>query len=165
MPSITLARATPRDIAFIMECERRPGYERLVGRWPEEQHASAMAEADFIYLIGSADGEPGGFVILRDRFLGFPNLYLKRIAVHEADAGFGRALLATVADWVFSNTEIHRFWLEVIESNARAAHVYRALGWCEEGRVREAFVEPDGTRGSYIQMSLLRPEWQARSMA
>jgi len=162
MLPITLARATARDISFIMACERRPGYERLVGRWPEEQHATTMVGTDFIYLIGTAGSEPGGFVILHDRFLGFPNLYLKRIAVHDADRGFGSALLDAVTDWVFGNTETHRFWLEVVEANARAAHVYRALGWREEGRAREAFVEPDGSRGSYIQMSLLRPEWQAR---
>jgi RimJ/RimL family protein N-acetyltransferase len=161
MKAMTLARATAHDISFIMACERRPDYERLVGRWPEAQHIATMAEPDFIYLVGSADGERRGFVILHDRFLGFPNLYLKRVAVHDANRGFGRVLLAAVTDWVFANTETHRFWLEVVETNTRAAHVYRSLGWREEGCVREAFVEPDGTRGSYIQMSLLRPEWQA----
>jgi diamine N-acetyltransferase len=159
MPPITLARANPRDIPFIMECERRPGYERQVGRWAEEQHAAIMADPEFIYLTGRAPGGSGGFVILHDRFLGFPNLYLKRIAVHDADTGFGRPFLAAVTAWVFANTETHRFWLEVVETNTRAAHVYGSLGWKEEGRVREAFVEPDGTRGSYIQMSILRHEW------
>ena len=73
MSPIALARATARDIPFIMECERRPGYEQFVGRWPEEQHAATMADPDFIYLIGSTQRESGGFVILHDRFLGFPN--------------------------------------------------------------------------------------------
>ncbi len=164
MVPIELIRASGRDIPFIMACERRPDYERLVGRWPEGQHAATMADADFHYLIGvDAERSPKGFVILRDRFLGFPNLYLKRIAVHDAGRGFGTSLLAAVMDWVFMRTETHRFWLEVVETNTRAAHVYRSLGWIEEGRAREAFVEPDGTRGSYLQMSILRPEWLARA--
>ena len=163
MVSIALARATARDIPFIMECERRPGYEQFVGRWSEEHHAATMADPDFLYLIGSAKGEPRGFVILHDRFLGFPNLYLKRIAVHDAGSGSGQPFLAAVTDWVFANTETHRFWLEAIDTNPRAIHVYRSLGWQEEGRVREAFAYPDGSRGTYIQMSLLRPEWHARS--
>ena len=165
MSSIGLARATARDIAFIMECERRPGYERFVGRWDADEHGRTMADPDFIYLVGSAHGKPVGFAILHDRFLGFPNLYLKRIAVHEAGSGFGKPFLAAVTAWVFANTGTHRFWLEVIDTNPRAIHVYASSGWQEEGRVREAFAYPDGSRGSYIQMSLLRPEWLARSVA
>jgi len=161
---IDLVRASHADIPFIMACERRPGYARFVGRWPEEQHAATLHDPDFTYLLGlDAVGCRKGFVILRDRFLGFPNLYLKRIAVHNADQGFGKLFLCAVMNWVFTQTETHRFWLEVIETNTRAAHVYRSLGWIEEGKVREAFVEPDGTRGSYFQMSILRPEWLARA--
>lgn len=161
--SIELIRASLADIPFIMACERRPGYERLVGRWPEKQHAATLRDPEFTYLLGlDAACNPKGFVILRNRFLDFPNLYLKRIAVHDADNGFGKPFLASVTDWVFGKTDTHRFWLEVVETNTRAAHVYRSLGWVKEGKVREAFVEPDGTRGSYFQMSILRPEWQAR---
>jgi diamine N-acetyltransferase len=164
--NIDLIRASHPDIPFIMACERRPGYERLVGRWPEEQHAATMRDPDFTYLLGADAGRnPQGFAILRDRFLGFPNLYLKRVAVHDAERGFGSRFLDAVMDWVFSETETHRFWLEVVETNARAAHVYRSLGWIEEGKVREAFVEADGMRGSYLQMSILRPEWEARRQA
>src|ERR1041385_1719327 len=159
---IELTRAKERDIPFIMACERRPGYHGLVGCWPEEQHTATMHDGDFTYLLGVADRSPRGFVILRDRFLGFPNLYLKRIAVHGAGMGFGKPFLAAVMKWVFNRTDTHRFWLEVVETNTRAAHVYRSLGWTQEGKVREAFVEPDGTRGSYLQMSILRPEWEAR---
>ena len=83
--------------------------------------------------------------------------------MHDAGNGFGRPFLAAVTDWVFANTDAHRFWLEVIDNNPRALHVYDSLGWQTEGRVREAFAYPDGSRGSCIQMSLLRPEWQQRS--
>ena len=44
-------------------------------------------------------------MILRDRCLGFPNLYLKRIAVHDADEGFEKPFLAAVMDWVFTQTD------------------------------------------------------------
>ena len=165
MLPIALARGAPRDIPFIMACERRPGYERQVGRWPEDRHAATMADPEFIYLVGSANGEPRGFAILRDRFPGFANLYLKRIAVHDAERDFGWPFLAAVTDWVFANTDARRFWLEVMESNTRAAHVYTSLGWKEERRVRETFMEPDGSHSPCIQvhMSLLKPDWQARS--
>ena len=90
------------------------------------------------------------------------NLYLKRFVVCETDRGHGRAILRLLNDWVFAHTDTHRFWLEVVEDNPRARHLYEALGFVVEGRVREGYAEPDGTRGSFLQMSLLRPEWETR---
>jgi RimJ/RimL family protein N-acetyltransferase len=156
---ITLTRATERDIAFIMEYERRPGYEALVGRWSEEQHKATLKDDNWLTLVGADEtGTHRGFVLLRDFTAGSDSLYLKRIAVRDAERGFGKALLSAVTDWVFANTGFHRFWLEVIENNSRARHVYASLGWHEEGLVREAFQRPDGSRGSYIQMSILKYE-------
>ncbi|HTT99315.1 MAG TPA: GNAT family protein [Rhizomicrobium sp.] len=161
--SITLRPAEPSDIAFIMACERRPGYDRFVGRWPEEKHARWMADEAFTYLIGSDERGDAGFVILYDSWLRPENLYLKRIAVHDAEKGNGRRLLAAVQDWVFANTNVHRFWLEVVEHNARARHVYRSMGWTEEGIVREAYFDDQtGERRSFVQMSILKPEWLNR---
>jgi len=154
-----LRRASEADIPFIMACERRPGYEPFVGRWAEDKHRAMLNDANFIYHIGSCEGVPAGFTILRDLTGDSDSLYLKRIAVHDSGAGHGRAVLAATTDWVFGETRFHRFWLEVVEANERARRMYLGLGWVEEGRVREAFANPDGTRGSYVQMSVLKPEW------
>src|ERR1700741_3248645 len=157
---ITLRPADPSDIAFIMACERRPDYEHFVGRWPEEKHRAVMADKEFRYLVAEADGAPLGFAILHSTWLRPQNLYLKRLAVHDADKGHGKKVLAAVTGWVFSETDTERFWLEVVEGNPRARHVYRALGWAEEGIVREAYFEDrTGERGSFVQMSILKREW------
>jgi RimJ/RimL family protein N-acetyltransferase len=161
--SITLRPAEPSDIPFIMACERRPGYEPFVGRWPDEKHARWMADAEFTYLIGSDAGGDIGFAILHESWLRPENLYLKRIAVHDAEKGSGKRLLAALHDWVFANTNAHRFWLEVVEHNVRARHVYESMGWREEGRAREAYLDNEtGRRGSFVQMSILKPEWLKR---
>src|SRR6059058_3085392 len=107
MKAMTLARAAARDIFFIMACERRPDYQRLVGRWPEAAH--------------SHDGRAGLHLSrrkcrwraqrLRDFARSLSRLSLKRVAVHDANRGFGRVLLAAVTGWIFANTETHRFWL------------------------------------------------------
>ncbi|HEX4859659.1 MAG TPA: GNAT family N-acetyltransferase [Rhizomicrobium sp.] len=158
---ITLRPATLSDIAFIMACERRPGYEHFVGRWAEEKHRAVMADKDFRYLVAHEDKTPLGFVILHSTWLRPQNLYLKRIAVHDADKGHGKRVLAAVTDWVFAETDTERFWLEVVEANPRARHVYRALGWAEEGIVRDAyFDDATGARGSFVQMSILKTEWK-----
>lgn len=160
--SVTLRPAEPSDIAFIMECERRPGYERFVGRWPEEKHRAVMADEDFRYLVASDRSGDIGFVILHSSWLRPQNLYLKRIAVHDAGKGIGKRLLAALHEWVFTNTDTERLYLEVVEHNHRAQHVYRAMGWSEEGVVRGAYHDAaTGRRGSFIQMSILKAEWRA----
>ena len=145
-----------------MACERRPGYEYFVGRWPEEKHRAFMAHPEFTYLVADDADEPVGFAILHEWILRPQNLYLKRIAVHDADKGYGRRVLAALNDWVFSETKTHRFWLEVVEHNLRARHIYEQLGFVVEGLVREGYEEDDGTRGSFVQMSLLKPDWLKR---
>ena len=162
--SIALRPAEPSDIAFIMECERQPGYEHFVGRWPEEKHARWMADPEFTYLIGRDTDGDLGFVILHETWLRPENLYLKRIAVHDTENGNGKWLLTALHDWVFANTNTHRFWLEVVEHNLRARHVYKSMGWTEEGRVREAYFDDrTGKRGLFVQMSILKPEWLGRT--
>ena len=157
--TVALRLADASDIAFIMACERRPEYERFVGRWAEEKHRAVMADTEFRYLIASDASGSLGFAILHETWLRPQNLYLKRIAVHDAGQGHGRRVLAALTDWVFAETVTHRFWLEVVEANPRARHVYRSLGWTEEGIVREAF-EDGGVRGSFVQMSILKSEWR-----
>jgi catechol 2,3-dioxygenase-like lactoylglutathione lyase family enzyme len=160
--SVTLRPADISDIAFIMECERRPGYEGFVGRWPEEKHRAVMADKDFRYLVARNDSGDTGFVTLHSNWLRPQNLYLKRIAVHDADKGNGKAILAAIHAWVFTETDTERFFLEVVERNHRARHVYRVMGWVEEGVVRDAYLDArTGRRGSFVQMSILRSDWRS----
>jgi GNAT superfamily N-acetyltransferase len=155
-----LRTAEAADIPFIMACERRPGYERFVGNWPEEKHRLRMADPEFRYLMGARDEGDIGLALLHESWMRPENLYLKRIAIHDAGKGLGKALLAALTDWVFANTRTHRFWLEVVETNPRARHVYRTMGWSEEGIVREGYRDDAlGRRGSFVQMSILKQEW------
>src|SRR5215469_14195540 len=127
--TILLRDAEPRDIGFIQSCETRPGYDRFVGHWQEDEHRLRLADPDWHYLVGSEAGSDKGFVILSGMTNRNHNLLLKRIAVHDASSGFGRPFLSAVMGWVFTKTPAERFWLEVVESNPRARHVYRTLGF------------------------------------
>lgn len=159
--AMRLRDAKIADIPFIMACERRPGYERFVGRWEEERHRSEIAAGAYRYCIAD-DGNARGFFITYHSELWPSSLYLKRAAMYDTDRGHGRAALTGLNDWVFANTETHRFWLDVAEDNARARHLYESLGFVVEGRLREVYAAPDGTRSSSIQMSLLKPDWLER---
>ncbi len=120
-----------------------------------------VCDADFRYLIARDESGDTGFVILHSTWLRPQNLYLKRIAVHDAEAGNGKKILAALHAWVFTETDTERFWLEVVEHNHRARHVYRNMGWAEEGIVRDAyFDDARGRRASFVQMSILKSDWQ-----
>ncbi|MBV9695013.1 MAG: GNAT family N-acetyltransferase [Alphaproteobacteria bacterium] len=144
-----------------MTCERRPGYEPFVGRWPQDKHRLRLADPEFTYLVGEAESHGIGFAILHRTWMRPQNLYLKRIAVHDAGRGHGKRLLSALTDWVFAKTDTHRFWLEVVEHNERARGLYRGLGWKEEGLVREGYFDDRLLRrGSFVQMSILSTEWR-----
>ncbi len=159
--TIVLRDAKPEDIPFIMACERRPGYDQFIGGWPEEKHHAAMADAEIRYFLGYEGAESRGFAIVHQAWIHPQNLYLKRVAMHDADRGHGRAFLSALHDWILANTDTHRFWLEMAESNARGQHLYESLGFVVEGVIRDGWSTLEGGRSSGIQMSLLKPDWLA----
>ena len=158
-----LRLATEADVPFLMAAERGPGFERLVAQWNEAEHRAALARGDTRYLIGHPpDAPPAGFALLQNIGDRHEGAKLRRVAVTDPGAGFGQALLAAVVDWVFANTPDERLWLDVFTHNERARHVYRRLGFVEDGLLRQAYVLPDGTRTDRVIMSMLRSEWAAR---
>ena len=163
--AITLRSASAADNPFVRATERGSGYADLVGRWEEHQHRAELEKPGSAYLMGERNGAANGFALLRDLDEPFGNVLLKRIAVERPGSGFGRAFLQGVVDWVFARETPHRLWLDVFVHNERARHVYRSVGFREDGLLREAYVKPDGSRVSQVLMSILRPEWVAAGQA
>ena len=52
MTALSLRRATEADIPFIMETERRPGYDQLIGRYGVDEHLAQLVNPAFAYLVG-----------------------------------------------------------------------------------------------------------------
>jgi diamine N-acetyltransferase len=160
LSAITLRRGGLDDLPFFMATERLPGYQGKVGRWPEEEHRTALASPTQAYLIGlDEDRTQVAFAIIQAIGDAHGNAYLKRIAVTQPGQGVGRRFLAAATGWVFRETDAHRFWLEVLADNARARHVYQTSGFAEEGAARDAYLLADGTRVDLVVMSILRSEW------
>jgi RimJ/RimL family protein N-acetyltransferase len=161
--ALSLRRATEADIPFIMDTERKPGYDQFVGRYSVDEHRAHLANPAFAYLIGeNAEGSALGFVILMDLNRRDGNACVKRIAVSSPEKGVGTPLLAGAVDFAFLETNAHRLWLDVVSGNLRAQTVYRKIGFIQEGVLREAALLPDGSRSDFLLMSILRPEWAAR---
>lgn len=72
--------------------------------------------------------------------------------------GLGREAVRLLCDHAFGALNLHKVYLRVFESNERAIRSYRALGFREEGRLREhAFL--GGRYVDVLFMGLLRAEW------
>jgi RimJ/RimL family protein N-acetyltransferase len=74
--------------------------------------------------------------------------------------GHGRQVLRLLLDYGFDLQNLRRIWLEVHATNERAVRAYRAVGFVQEGRLRE-HVWSGGRYDDLVQMGLLRSEWRS----
>ncbi|MGI5506571.1 GNAT family N-acetyltransferase [Lentzea sp. CA-135723] len=78
-----------------------------------------------------------------------------RIALWDGfGKGYGTIALRHVLDHAFNERGLHRVDLEVYDFNERAIHLYKKLGFREEGRLRDALLW-DGVFHDAIVMSIL----------
>ncbi len=64
--------------------------------------------------------------------------------------------------YFFNELNMNRMYLKVLETNDKARHIYKKLGFTEEGVDRQA-VFRDGAYRDYICMSILKEEYLART--
>lgn len=69
-------------------------------------------------------------------------------------------LLQAILSKAFDELAAHRLWLDVFEHNARARHVYRSVGFSEEGVLREC-VKQQERYASLVVMSILEDEYRS----
>lgn len=154
------------DIPFLMVAERQPGYDKLVGRFTEDEHRANLADPTAAYQLAVSDDEnPLGFVLFWTLDDVHRNLYIKRVVVASPNKGTGTAMMRLCLDWAFGDAGAERVWLTHLPDNHRARALYTKLSFQQEGVLRHAYGRADGTRGDLIQMSLLKSEWEASQAA
>lgn len=168
---VTLRKPEPGDVEALFAQKNDPevagllcgftkGYTRAeLARWVEA-HASAPNEA--LYMIVG-----GGNV------LGHAGLYQIDHRVRSAElaimigdkAAWGQGIGEACTRWLlafgFDELNLHRIYLEVLETNPRAMKLYEKIGFKQEGRLRHAQFK----RGRYLDvvvMSILDEEWRAQ---
>ncbi len=157
-----LRDATPDDLDFIVAQEERPEFAAFIFNWGHERHAANLADPDKRYLIAEeTSGGPLGYVILAGLAGENGAVELTRVVAAEPGRGCGRAIMGATIDLVFDDIGAHRLWLDVFPENARARHLYRSLGFVEEGVLRDA-IRFNGAHRSLVIMSMLAPEHRQR---
>ncbi len=158
-----LRRAAEADLDWLVAQELRPENAAFIGHWPRDQHLRNLADPDKYYAV--AEAENGGllaFAILAGLTNPAHSIELLRVAVADADRGLGKPLLRKLIDLAFRDLGANRLWLDVYDDNERARHVYRTVGFQEEGVLREATLRANGALGSLVIMSILAREYEAQ---
>lgn len=75
--------------------------------------------------------------------------------------GLGKSAVSLALAFAFRETRTHRVWAGVLSNNAPALRFFKAAGFAEEGRAREARLEGDEWI-DYVYFSILRREWAQR---
>jgi RimJ/RimL family protein N-acetyltransferase len=160
--TIALRESSIDDLPFIVGVEHAPEFREYIGTWTQEEHAAAMHDPDTRYLIVLGNSANAlGYVILRGLKSEHHNIELKRIALRAPGKGHGRQALQLLLRFVFDEAGAHRLWLDVYETNLRAQHLYRSLGFQQDGIFREA-VYRDDRYHSLLLMSMLDRKYRAR---
>lgn len=160
---ITARPTEESDLDFVLAAESHPDNWPFVGQWSREQHQQAMASADCAHriLCDPADMRAVGYTIVRGLENPDRTVELMRLVITEKARGHGHAALRWAKRLAFEEHGAHRLWLDVIERNARARHLYAAEGFVEEGTLRECHATPDGGRDSLVLLGMLRREYEA----
>src|SRR5690606_2010418 len=75
--------------------------------------------------------------------------------------GYGREAISLLVNYAFQHRNLHKVFLRVHSKNERAIRAYQAVGFAEEGRLRD-HVWSNGAYDDLIYMGILREEWAAR---
>jgi RimJ/RimL family protein N-acetyltransferase len=76
----------------------------------------------------------------------------------DRGAGLGWISTALILDYAFNGLDLARVGLEVLATNVPAEALYEALGFRQEGYLRQAFLKA-GVREDVALYGLLKPEW------
>ncbi|GAA3533641.1 GNAT family protein [Amycolatopsis ultiminotia] len=109
----------------------------------------AVADDKLIGVIDLRDARPEEGRAELDIYLGEKDYW---------DGGYGTEALKLMCRYGFNVMRLHLIALWVVAENERARHVYRKVGFVEDGRHRECFRGNDGKYHDMYLMSLLEGE-------
>lgn len=164
--NVTLRPITYRDTDLVVAWRNNERVRRNFiyrGMFTREIHLHWMdtmvCDGDVIQYIIEHDGVPIGSVYFRDIDKKNRNAEFG-IFIGEDSAvgrGFGTEAAKLFIDYGFSALNLHRISLRVLPHNKRAIHVYKKIGFMEEGFFRD-LVTLDGSWSDVIFMAILNQE-------
>lgn len=158
------------DVAALRGWARDSEYLRLQSGDPAFPRSAARAKE----ILSDAQDNDGATFILRplndERALGFVGLWVNWTH-HDAwlgigigdradwSKGYGSEALRLALRYAFTELNLHRVSLTVLEGNARAIRAYEKAGFVLEGQSRERS-RYDGQWLGEVFMGILREDWK-----
>ncbi|WP_230873837.1 GNAT family N-acetyltransferase [Paenibacillus woosongensis] len=147
------------DLEMVLAIENEHENIAYIIPWPRDQHMAALCDSDKRHIvIEDQVANLVGYLILAGLDSPHHSIELVRIVIAEKNKGYGREAIKAILQYVFDGLSAHRVWLDVKEYNERAKQLYSALGFKQEGILRECIKNGDQYE-SLIVMSLLRQEF------
>ncbi|MFG3442602.1 GNAT family N-acetyltransferase [Nonomuraea sp. NPDC047897] len=170
---VTLRPVGPEDAEDLYALVTDPEVRRLTGSHGEfdlqaarQWYATRGGHDDRLDLAIVADGGYVGEIVLNELDADnlACNLRIALVGPRVFGRGYGTEAIRLTLGHAFAATPLHRVSLGVYSFNERAAHVYKKVGFVQEGVLRDALLW-DGRRYDSITMSVLRTEWPTGSPA
>lgn len=158
--NVSIRKTTEADLDFVIAAENAEENSQHVAQWTREQHIAAFYNEDILHAIIEADGKSAGYAITAGLQDANKAIELRRIVIVEKGMGLGRAAVQLIKKLAFEEFKAHRLWLDVREYNIRARNLYKAIGFVEEGYIRECILLDNKYVSHYI-MSILEQEYKA----
>jgi RimJ/RimL family protein N-acetyltransferase len=155
---ISIRKTTEADLDFVIEAENAEENAAHVAQWTREQHIAAFHNEDILHVIIEDHGMRVGYTIIAGLKEANKAIELRRIVIVEKGKGLGKAAIQLIKKLAFEELKAHRLWLDVREYNDKARHLYKALGFIEEGLIRECILVNNKFVSHYI-MSILAYEY------
>ena len=155
--NIVLARDS--DIKQIIDIENHPDNRAFIWSGTYEEHLAEIHDPNYLLLVfrERTDDHVIGFALIKLDYKS--NVFeLRRIAITEKGAGYGREAMMGIIKYAFEETETNRFWLDVYPDNYVGIKLYESLGLRKEGVLRQSYKSSRGYLDQIIY-SMLRSEY------
>ncbi len=152
MTELLISKTQESDIDNIISMEKDSENLQFILPNSREEHKSLIKDENIEHLLlKSENNKIIGFVILAGLKEKSRNIEFRRIIISEKGKGFGRLAIIKIKLYCFEKLNCHRLWLDVLESNERARHLYQAEGFKDEGKLIDE---------NLIIMSILENEYK-----
>lgn len=155
VPRVTLRATSNDDVPVVQAWERHPENAAFVQVWSKDRHRRALTDPTQRHLILETGDRAVGFVILAGIGGAGSVVEFRRIVVVEKGRGIGKAAVARVLEYAFDELDASEVWLDFVEHNTRARHVYEKYGFRADPTARLS-TEIDGERVPLVKMTLPR---------
>lgn len=120
------------NIAELEEAAKMGKQDHVIGFLNKKSFATHKTEFEsddhfYLSILNKVDSLLGYVIVRKEKEADV--LQLKRILIDEKYLGIGQQAITLVENYCIENFSCKRIWLDVYESNTKAIHIYKKLGY------------------------------------